>query len=154
MQDSPCWGCGTSNADGLHVRSYWSGDEAVCTWQPRELFTAGTSGILNGGIIATVIGCHSTAAATAHAYQAENRPFGSDPRIQFVTALLQVRYLRPTSVARPVTLRARVGRADHRRTVVHCSVLSDGVECARGELEAVRVGAGHASAINSERRSD
>ena len=53
-----CWGCGSGNHNGLQIKSYWSGDEAVCTWQPQAHHSAGPGHILNGGIIVTVINCH------------------------------------------------------------------------------------------------
>ena len=29
-----CWGCSPTNESGLHIKSFWSGDESVCTWNP------------------------------------------------------------------------------------------------------------------------
>jgi hypothetical protein len=25
-----CYGCGTENPDGMHIKSHWQGDECVC----------------------------------------------------------------------------------------------------------------------------
>ena len=41
----------------------------------------GTKENLNGGIIASLIDCHSLNLAIAHAYRIEQRPIGSAPRI-------------------------------------------------------------------------
>lgn len=30
-----CYGCGRLNADGLHVRAVWEGDETVVRFRPR-----------------------------------------------------------------------------------------------------------------------
>jgi acyl-CoA thioesterase FadM len=57
----------------------------------------------------------------------------------YTTASLQVTYLKPAPVDKPVTLRARVKEMEEKRIVVTCSVFSDDRECARGELTAVRV---------------
>ena len=137
--DNHCWGCGPTNARGLRIKSYWSGDESVCTWQPNEYHMAGPPHVLNGGIIASIIDCHCICTAIAVAYKAESRPIGSGPPIWYVTASLQVTYLLPTPVSGPVVLSARVKERGERKTVLTCSVSSGEEERASGELVAVRV---------------
>jgi acyl-coenzyme A thioesterase PaaI-like protein len=134
-----CWGCGCDNEYGLQIKSYWLGEEAVCTWQPEHYHAAGPRNVLNGGIIATLIDCHSACTAMAAAYQAEGREIGTEPYIWCATASLQVTYLRPTPLTGPIDLRARVKELGERKITVDCSVLADGEECARGEVVAVRV---------------
>ena len=63
--DCDCWGCGRRNDYGLGIKSYWSGNEAVCAWQPKTFHIAGPRNVLNGGIIATIIDCHSICTAVA-----------------------------------------------------------------------------------------
>ena len=137
-----CWGCGAANPHGLHIKSYWSEDaagEAICVWQPQPYHIA-APGIVNGGIIATLIDCHSAATACAAAYRAEGRPMTTDPPLPYLTAALQGSYLRPTPSDGSVTLRARVSQTSGRKTTVTCSLYAaDGAECARGEVVAVRV---------------
>jgi len=137
--DCDCWGCGRRNDYGLGIKSYWSGDEAVCAWQPKEFHIAGPRNVLNGGIIATLIDCHSICTAVAAAYRGEGRAMGTDPPIRFVTGALNVSYLHPTAIDRPVTLRATILEAKPKKTVLRCSVNSNGKETARGEVVAVRV---------------
>lgn len=137
--DCDCWGCGRRNDYGLGIKSYWSGDEAVCAWQPKEFHIAGPRNVLNGGIIATIIDCHSICTAVAAAYRGEGRAMGTDPPIRFVTGALNVSYLHPTAIDRPVTLRATILEAKPKKTVLRCSVNSNGKETARGEVVAVRV---------------
>lgn len=36
-----CWGCGNENPDGLKIKSYWEGNESVCTWKPKGFHTSG-----------------------------------------------------------------------------------------------------------------
>ena len=134
-----CWGCGILNDHGLRIKSRWEGDEAVCHWQPDDRYSAGPKDILNGGIIATLLDCHSLGAALADAYRREGREIGSEPRIRYVTASLKVEYLRPTPLSRPVTLRARVAERAERRTTVACSLYSGEDECARAEVVGARV---------------
>lgn len=134
-----CWGCGRLNNHGLQLKSYWAGDEAVATWQPRSYHAAGPPDVLNGGIIATIIDCHSACTAMAAAYQAEGREIGTEPHIWCATASLQVTYLRPIPVHEPLTLRAHVKEMGKRKITVTCSVSANGRECAQGEVVAVRV---------------
>ncbi|MFQ5693447.1 MAG: PaaI family thioesterase [Nitrospinota bacterium] len=145
--DNHCWGCGGANDHGLRIKSYWSGEESVCTWNPRHYHAAGPPNVLNGGIIATLIDCHCICTAVAAAYRAEGRGIDSEPLIWYVTASLRVSYLRPTPIDRPVTLRARILEAVPRKTVLSCSLSAQGEERALGEVVAVRVPPGwHESA--------
>ena len=139
MERNKCWGCGSSNELGLHIKSYWSGDESVCTWMPHKHHMAGPTHILNGGIIATIIDCHSICTAIAAAYREEGRELNTKPFIWYVTASLKIDYIRPTPISEPVTLGARVKEMKGRKSVVICSLYSKGEECTRGEVLAIRV---------------
>ncbi len=139
MRGNYCWGCGTDNEHGLQLKSYWVGDEAVAKWEPKPHHAAGPRRILNGGIIATLIDCHSIWTAIAAAYRAEGRALETEPLIWYVTASLQVSYLRPTPIDQPIELRAQLKEVRERRTTVTCSVFAKSEECARGEVVAVRV---------------
>jgi acyl-coenzyme A thioesterase PaaI-like protein len=142
-----CWGCGILNDQGLQIRSHWSGDEGVCTWLPKDYHAAGPRHVLNGGIIATIIDCHCICTAIAAAYRAEGRSMDTEPGIWYVTASLQVAYLKPTPINEPVRLRALVKESAGRKTVVSCSLFARGEECARGQVVAVRVPPGWGQAF-------
>lgn len=43
-----CYGCGRLNDDGLHIRSYWEGDESVCVHTPDPRYIA-IPGFVYGG---------------------------------------------------------------------------------------------------------
>lgn len=137
-----CWVCGSENARGLHIKSYWEGDVSVCTWKAEDFHTAGWPHVLNGGIISGVIDCHCVQTAMAAAYKDMTAEEREAPPYWFATASLRVDFLKPTPVDRPVQLRARVKEMHARKALVACSLLSEGVECARGEVLAVRVPAG------------
>src|SRR5687768_4989369 len=73
--DLPCFGCGHGNAKGLRLRSYprdgdgtGDGDRGivVATFTPWPEHDNGV-GYLNGGVIATVLDCHSAAAVMREA---------------------------------------------------------------------------------------
>jgi acyl-coenzyme A thioesterase PaaI-like protein len=133
-----CWGCGRNNEHGLQLKSYWEGDETVATWHPQPYHLA-FPGTLCGGIIASLIDCHSTNTANAAAYRAEGREFGSEPTKDYVTGSLFVKYLKPTPVDKPVTLRARVKERKGRKITVTCSLYSEEVETAQGEVVAIQL---------------
>jgi acyl-coenzyme A thioesterase PaaI-like protein len=137
--ESLCWGCGPANHQGLQIRSHWQGEESVCRFTPLPAHAAGPVHVVNGGILATLLDCHSVSTAVAATYRREGREIGSSPRIWCVTGTLAIRYLKPTPIDAPIELRARVEETGRRATTVRCSVISRGVECARGEVIAVQV---------------
>jgi acyl-coenzyme A thioesterase PaaI-like protein len=134
-----CWGCGPLNEHGLQIKSYWSGDEAICRWRPHPEHMAGPTSVLNGGIIATIVDCHSVCTAIAAAYRAEDRAMDSEPLIWYVTAALEVTYRKPTPTVAPLLLRAKIVETVGRTTVVTCSLRSEGEERATARVVAVRV---------------
>lgn len=134
---SHCYGCGRLNEHGLHIRSFWDGEETVCRLTPRPYHTA-VPGYVYGGLIASLIDCHGTGSAAAAAYRREDRLPGSEPPLRFLTASLRVDYLRPTPIDTTLEARGRIGEVAERKVVVAIRVLADGTETARGEVVAVR----------------
>ena len=133
---SHCFGCGRNNEYGLQIKSYWERDEVVCTWKLKEYDLAG-NGVLNGGIIATLIDCHCMNTAGAFLLREE-----SNKAIKigaYATGTLTVKYLYPTPIDNPVVLRARVTDMKVKKIVITCSLYSGEIECARGEVVAIRV---------------
>ncbi len=139
VADHHCWGCGALNKDGLHIKSYWGGSQATCTWQPDPRFTAGPAKVLHGGVICTISQCHSLATAVAHSYQQANRPIGSEPLIRYVPGGIQVVYRKPVPIHETVTLRARVTNTDDKKAIVACSLYVGDEEYVVGEVVAVRM---------------
>jgi acyl-coenzyme A thioesterase PaaI-like protein len=135
---SHCYGCGRLNEHGLHLKSYWDGEETIAVFRPQPYHTA-IQGYVYGGLLASIIDCHGTGTAAAAAARAEQRALDSPPPIRFLTASLHVDYLRPTPLGVPLQLRGRVQEFAGRKVVVSVSVLADGQPCVRGEVVAVRV---------------
>jgi acyl-coenzyme A thioesterase PaaI-like protein len=135
---SHCYGCGRLNSAGLQIKSYWDGEESVCRFDPKPYHTA-IPGFVYGGLIASLIDCHSTGTASAAAYRAEGRAMDTDPPLRFLTAALHVDYLRPTPIDGPLEVRARVTEIKGRKVVVSSQLLAGGQVCARGEVVAVQV---------------
>lgn len=113
--DLTCFGCGHANASGLRLRSYPGDgypDDGVVTasflpWPEHD----NGIGYLNGGIISTLLDCHSAAAVML---EADRRGWTALPGapLAYVTAGLEVRFLRPAPLTEPVELVARISAAD------------------------------------------
>lgn len=132
-----CYGCGRLNEHGLQIKSYWQGDEAVCQFQPRPYHTA-VPGYVYGGLIASLIDCHSTGTASAAAYRAAGRAMDTEPSYRFLTAALHVDYLRPTPLGVILEVRATVKEIKGRKVVISSNLLANGEVCARGEVVCVQ----------------
>ena len=135
---SCCYGCGKLNERGLQIKSYWDGEESVCVYTPRAYHTA-MPGFVYGGLIASLIDCHSTGTAAAAKYKAENRAMGTMPPLRFVTASLHVDYLLPTPIDGPLEIRGKVRDVKGRRVVVESQLIAGGKVCAKGEVIAVQM---------------
>lgn len=135
---SHCYGCGRLNDHGLQIKSYWDGEESVCTFQPRSHHIA-IPGYVYGGLIASLIDCHGTGTAAAATYRSEKRPLGSEPDARFVTASLHVDYVKPTPLGEILELRGSVAEVKGRKVIIDISLSVKGEITARGQVVAVRV---------------
>jgi acyl-coenzyme A thioesterase PaaI-like protein len=135
---SHCYGCGRLNEHGHQIKSYWDGEESVCTFHPQPYHTA-IPGFVYGGLIASLIDCHGTGTAAAATYRADGRAMDTEPPVRFVTASLRVDYLRPTPIGVPLEIRGRVKEISGRKVVVGATLSAQGEICARGEVVAVRL---------------
>ena len=94
---------------------------------------------MNGGIMATLVDCHSMCTAMAHAYRMEGRALDSEPHYKYATGTMTIKYLRPTSNDDPVELRAKVTAMKGKKTTVYCELYSKGKLTATSEVIAIRV---------------
>ncbi len=121
MPGDMCFGCGSNNVAGLHIQSYWHGNEGVCYWQPKNIHQ-GWVGITCGGIIATLIDCHCMATAMATAIRNENRPLSSEPYLRFATGMLNLKYLKPTPIDATLNIRAQVTEIKNKKFTLDCGL--------------------------------
>lgn len=135
---SHCYGCGRLNEKGLKIRSFWDGEETVCTFIPEAQHSA-IPGFVYGGLLASLIDCHSTGSAAAFAHRYEGRELDSEPAIRFLTASLHVDFLKPTPLGMPLALRSRVKEIKGRKVIVVTELSAQGHVCVKGEVVAVRV---------------
>lgn len=137
-QWSHCYGCGRLNEHGLQIKSYWDGEESVCTFQPRPHHIA-IPGYVYGGLIASLIDCHGTGTAAAAIYRSEKRSMESEPAIRFVTASLHVDYLKPTPLGEILELRGNVVEIKGRKVIIGITLSAKGQITARGQVIAIQV---------------
>jgi uncharacterized protein (TIGR00369 family) len=133
-----CFGCGLANEKGLRIRSYPENDEVVCTWTPERHHEA-FEGVIAGGIVGTLLDCHSNWTAAWALMRRADVPFPPCT----VTAEYAVKLLRPAPARQgPVRLRAWPVEVGEDRAVVEASLEAGGKVCAtcRGTFVAVKPG--------------
>jgi acyl-coenzyme A thioesterase PaaI-like protein len=133
-----CYGCGHLNSHGHQIKTVWDGDETVTHFTPKPYHTS-IIGYAYGGLIASLIDCHSTGSAAAAMYRQAARDMDSLPAFRFVTGSLHVDYLKPTPIEGELEIRGRIKEIKGRKVVVETTVYAGGVATVRGEVVAVQM---------------
>ena len=122
--NNACFGCGPANERGLRIRSTpldEESDELICEWTAAPHHQA-FEGVLNGGIVGTLLDCHSNWAACWHLMR---RDALAVPPCT-VTYQFEIKLLRPTPIGHPVELRAEAVSSEGRWVTVAASLRSAG----------------------------
>ncbi|WP_163969375.1 PaaI family thioesterase [Oceanobacillus halotolerans] len=132
-----CYGCGRLNQDGLKLRTGWDGDQTITIYTPQPEHTA-IPGFVYGGLLASIIDCHGTGSASLalhrkNGYEPEDKEV--DPP-RFVTASLQVDFMKPTPHGVPLKAIGTVEEIHPKKWKVHTEVFAEGQCCAKGEVVA------------------
>lgn len=135
---SHCYGCGNRNEHGHQLKSFWDGDETIAVFTPKPFHTA-LPGFVYGGLTASLIDCHGTGTAAAAAYKKVGREQGSEPPFRYVTASLQVDFLRPTPLGVPLELRGSIAEIGERKVIVNITLSAEGKVCSKGKVVAVQL---------------
>ncbi|WKZ69423.1 MAG: PaaI family thioesterase [Melioribacteraceae bacterium] len=133
-----CYGCGKLNDRGHQIKTYWDGEETVTRFTPKDYHTA-IPGFVYGGLIASLIDCHGTGSAAAAMYKHENREMDTDPPLRFVTAQLNVTYLKPTPLGPELILKGKIREVKGKKVIVDVELFADEQLCAKGEVIAVKI---------------
>ena len=135
--DNSCWGCGPSNLEGLRIRSFPEGDTVVAEWKPEPKYEA-FPGVLNGGVIGTLLDCHCNWTAAYHLM----KQAGADRPPCTVTADYAIKLLRPTPTKDSIFLSAKVVESHPDRATIEGTLTAGGKVCAtcRGMFVAVTEG--------------
>ncbi len=135
---SHCYGCGTQNEFGHQLKTYWDGEETVSHFTPKPEHTA-LPGFVYGGLIASLIDCHSTGTGSAALYRKQQDSEKSELYPRCVTASLKVDYLKPTPIDCTLELRGKIKEIKGRKVVVETLLYAKGKICAKGEVIVVQV---------------
>ena len=133
-----CYGCGRLNEQGHQIKSFWEGDETVSHYMPKDYHTA-IPGYVYGGLIASLVDCHGTGTAALAAYRAESREHDSLPALRFVTASLQVDYLKPSPLGVELELRGKIIELKGKKVISEITVSANGEVTAKGKVIAVQI---------------
>lgn len=132
-----CYGCGRLNEQGLQIKTCWQGDETRTEYVPRPEHMA-IPGFVYGGLVASLIDCHSTGSASLALYRRDgNEPGDSAPVPRCVTASLKTDFVRPTPLGQAIVIRGRIQEVGAKKVVVHSDLYVGDELCARGEVVAV-----------------
>jgi acyl-coenzyme A thioesterase PaaI-like protein len=101
--NSICFGCGPANTKGLRINSYEDGENILCKWIPEQHHQA-FPGMINGGIIGTLLDCHCNWTAAFRLMQKNQLPEIACT----VTAEYTIKLLRPTPANCELLLSAKV----------------------------------------------
>ncbi len=135
---SHCYGCGTKNEHGHHIKTYWDGDETVSKFTPKPYHTA-LPGYVYGGLIASLIDCHSTGTGSAALYRNLPDDEKGDNYPRCVTASLKVDFLKPTPIDCELELRGKIKELKGRKVIVDVDLIAKGEVCAKGEVVVLQV---------------
>lgn len=136
--NSICFGCGPANEKGLKIDSFQSEEGLVLKFTPSEEHQA-FPGMINGGIIGTLLDCHGNWAA-AMAIMGEQKMVHPPCT---VTAKYEVKLRRPTPLGVELVILATISELMDDRAKVEMTLTADGKVCAVGSGLFVAVKEGH-----------
>ena len=135
---SRCFGCGPANEKGLRIRSIVKNMEVIADWS-AEPYHEAFPGVLNGGIIGSLLDCHSN--WTAAWYLMTQMKVEQPPCT--VTAEYSIKLLRPTPSHEKIHLSAHVISSEADRAIVESQLIVGGKVCATCKGTFVVVKPGH-----------
>jgi acyl-coenzyme A thioesterase PaaI-like protein len=132
-----CYGCGHLNEHGHRFRTVAVGDETLTEFTPEPWMTA-LPGLVYGGLIASLLDCHSTGSAAVFALAREGDAIGAGEAPRFVTRHLAVDYLAPTPMG-PLRAVGRLVEATDRKVIVESTLEADGAVTAKARAVLIRL---------------
>jgi acyl-coenzyme A thioesterase PaaI-like protein len=132
-----CYGCGHRNERGHQFRTRATGDGTVTEFTPEPWMTA-LPGLVYGGLIASLLDCHSTGSAAVFALAREGVAIGAGVSPRFVTRHLAVDYLAPTRMG-PLRALGRLVEATDRKVIVESTLEADGAVTAKARAVLIRL---------------
>ena len=120
-----CFGCGCTNKKGLQIKCFLDHDRIIATWTPDSHHEA-FPGILNGGIIGSLLDCHSNWAAAYYVMKDQNL----DITPCTVTAEYAVKLKRPTPSNVSLDILANLSKIDGNKAWINAELSANNKVCA------------------------
>ncbi|MFQ3321035.1 MAG: acyl-coenzyme A thioesterase PaaI-like protein [Candidatus Thalassarchaeaceae archaeon] len=136
--NSICFGCGPANEKGLRIKSFRNDEGLEMEFETSEEHQA-FPGIINGGIIGTLLDCHGNWVA---AIALMDKSGGKFPPCT-VTASYSIKLKRPTPLNSKLLIQGRVVEIDTKSVKVELILKADEKVCATGEGLFVAIDEGH-----------
>lgn len=136
--NSICYGCGPANKDGLRIESHRIDNGLIMEYLPKDSHQA-FPGMINGGIIGTLLDCHGNWTAAVGLMDKNNL---SEPPCT-VTASYSVVLKRPTPVGVKLIVTSQIIEVDGDKVMVDLVLTANGKVCATGNGLFVAVKEGH-----------
>ena len=133
-----CFGCGPANDKGLQIKSFVEGERVVARFQPRSHHQA-YEGMVNGGIIGTLLDCHMNWTAAWNLMMRNEL----DLPPCTVTARYSVEFKAPTPIDQTLDLIAWVVESNDRKAVINATLGFADEVTVLGEGTFVSVKPGH-----------
>ena len=132
-----CFGCGRFNESGHQLKTSATDDGTLTEFSPRDYYR-GAGEFAYGGLIASVIDCHSAGSAAIFWITQRGGDVGQEESPRFVTARLEVDYVAPTPLL-PFRLTGSAVEVGHRKVIVATDLRAGPEVTARGRAVLVRV---------------
>ncbi|DAC29921.1 MAG TPA: PaaI family thioesterase [Candidatus Poseidoniaceae archaeon] len=136
--NSICFGCGPANKAGLQIESHRIDNGLIMEYLPNETHQA-FPGMINGGIIGTLLDCHGNWTAAIALMDEKNLP---EPPCT-VTASYSVILRRPTPLGENLIVTSQINEIDGDKVKVDLLLEAEGKVCASGTGLFVAVKEGH-----------
>ena len=136
--DSICFGCGPANEKGLKIKSYRNNEGLEMEFETSEEHQA-FPGIINGGIIGTLLDCHGNWVAAIALMDEEG---GENPPCT-VTASYSINLRRPTPANSKLNIKGKVIEIKGKMVKVELEMKVEEKICATGEGTFVAIKEGH-----------
>ncbi len=136
--NSICFGCGPANEKGLKIKSYRNNVGLEMEFETSEEHQA-FPGIINGGIIGTLLDCHGNWVAAIALMDEEG---GENPPCT-VTASYSINLRRPTPANSKLNIKGKVIEIKGKMVKVELEMKVEEKICATGEGTFVAIKEGH-----------
>ena len=136
--NSICFGCGPANEKGLKIKSYRNNEGLEMEFETSEEHQA-FPGIINGGIIGTLLDCHGNWVAAIALMDEE----GDEYPPCTVTASYSINLRRPTPANSKLKIKGKVIEIKEKMVKVELEMKVGEKICATGEGTFVAIKEGH-----------